>query len=616
MIKKNVTACYECGGPKADQKTFASCTIRNTPSLPIHCIVWAKHLFNQLFGEDEDPDNDVSPDMNDPELMNSSNDKENSDNSNNENAGKPPSTRKWAENNGYDTVLLFDKLFRIDIEYLHKMDKLWKNRTKPITLKYDQLDIELPNTSNATSSESNGEHYSLQDQKVLNLKECYDLFASSLEQLKQRLKTEKLLIWDKDDEPALDFVTAVSNLRSFCFHIEPKSKFDVKSMAGNIIPAISSTNSIIGGLMVLQLINLSKRLAKLTDEQRSNKKEISELFKSTIKHVFLRRVSVNVGNLIAAYDCFEQNPKCLVCCTKNIPEIEVKLNFKQVTMSELVEQFLFKKLHFVCPDIQLDGQPTIIWSKDDFEDYSDSEKEEYKSKLLVDYSLIKDKVRLKVYDLLQSMTVIITLVNEDFSLNENDGLFYKMRITSEVDEETEEEQPTASTSLEEDPIEVTSHQFETEAQDTVDLADGESNNTNGEKLNGNLNNGTSNNCSMDSIEIDSTTNDKSVEYQESTTNSTKSNAVNTNDIATSKTVESNEIVVIDSDDEDVLCNTIDEQQSNNSKQVDNSICEVLDDDDDLEFIEMREVKEKRKIELDDTESEQSNKKQRIENSQI
>lgn len=35
-----------------DTKSFAVCTIRSTPSLPIHCIVWAKSwLFNVLFGE-------------------------------------------------------------------------------------------------------------------------------------------------------------------------------------------------------------------------------------------------------------------------------------------------------------------------------------------------------------------------------------------------------------------------------------------------------------------------------------------------------------------------------------------------------------------------------------
>ncbi|KAF8432325.1 hypothetical protein L210DRAFT_3507511 [Boletus edulis BED1] len=36
-------------------KLLPVCTIRSTPSQPIHCIVWAKsYLLPQLFGEDED----------------------------------------------------------------------------------------------------------------------------------------------------------------------------------------------------------------------------------------------------------------------------------------------------------------------------------------------------------------------------------------------------------------------------------------------------------------------------------------------------------------------------------------------------------------------------------
>uniref|UniRef100_A0A915KUG7 THIF-type NAD/FAD binding fold domain-containing protein n=1 Tax=Romanomermis culicivorax TaxID=13658 RepID=A0A915KUG7_ROMCU len=66
VIKKGVTECYECQA-KAPPKSYPACTIRNTPSEPIHCIVWAKHLFNQLFGE-IDPDEDVSPDLNDTEI--------------------------------------------------------------------------------------------------------------------------------------------------------------------------------------------------------------------------------------------------------------------------------------------------------------------------------------------------------------------------------------------------------------------------------------------------------------------------------------------------------------------------------------------------------------------
>ena len=63
---------------------------------------------------------------------------------------------------------------------------------------------------------------------------------------------ESLIEFDKDDEDTLDFVTASANLRSTIFGIETKSKFDIKQMAGNIIPAIATTNAIVAGLCVLQ----------------------------------------------------------------------------------------------------------------------------------------------------------------------------------------------------------------------------------------------------------------------------------------------------------------------------------------------------------------------------
>lgn len=134
-ICRSLTECYECQ-PKPRQKTFPGCTIRNTPSEPIHCIVWAKHLFklvcsgcvhacgsgsgwwqtgisliSQLFGE-EDPDQDVSPDTEDPELT--------------ADAGKSAleseaksgaiggierrSTRAWAEESDYNPEKLFNKV--------------------------------------------------------------------------------------------------------------------------------------------------------------------------------------------------------------------------------------------------------------------------------------------------------------------------------------------------------------------------------------------------------------------------------------------------------------------------------------------------------------------------
>ena len=63
---------------------------------------------------------------------------------------------------------------------------------------------------------------------------------------------DPVITFDKEDEDTLDFVAAAANLRSIVFGIETKSRFDIKQMAGNIIPAIATTNAIIAGLCVLQ----------------------------------------------------------------------------------------------------------------------------------------------------------------------------------------------------------------------------------------------------------------------------------------------------------------------------------------------------------------------------
>ena len=53
VIVPKVTECYECQ-PKPAQKVYPICTIRSTPSQPVHCVVWAKEAFKLLFGDASD----------------------------------------------------------------------------------------------------------------------------------------------------------------------------------------------------------------------------------------------------------------------------------------------------------------------------------------------------------------------------------------------------------------------------------------------------------------------------------------------------------------------------------------------------------------------------------
>lgn len=322
------------------------------------------------------------------------------------------------------------------------MDKLWENRQKPFPINYDKViqnQIEFNSIEGSSRQEVNGSGDSGEDlkaQKLWSIKECLNTFDESVKQLKERLNSEKFLVWDKDDESALNFVTAVSNLRSFCFHISRKSKFDVKSMAGNIIPAISSTNSIVGGLIVLQSLNVLRNLI-----QSQTKEESDKQLQDICRHIYLRRVGLlaSAKNLISATPLELPKKDCLIC-SSTVPEIEISLNINETLLiSDFVEQIIIGKLHFVCPDVKLDGQSIILWSKDDYEESSDAEKQRTQQKRLSDFKdkdgndLIKDKTRLLIDDLLQELKIIVTIKDVKIDKNENEGVFYKMVITREGD---------------------------------------------------------------------------------------------------------------------------------------------------------------------------------------
>ncbi|KAF9531343.1 hypothetical protein CPB83DRAFT_848881 [Crepidotus variabilis] len=261
------TECFDCI-PKPTPKTFPVCTIRSTPSQPIHCIVWGKtYLMGQLFGEDED----ATGELDDAEKQG-------------ENAQEIETLRKEAQ--AFKTVrdairnkkasdaakLAFQKVFNADIRNLLSMSDMWKSRSPPIPLDYDAIlnDTFNPQTNRppvaSTSNLANGQAgnsgnaSNLRDQRTLSLKDNFELFVSSTNRLAARLRHgEETISFDKDDEDTLDFVTATSNLRSYAYGIDSKTRWEVKEMAGNIIPAIATTNAIIAGIIVLQALHLLRK---------------------------------------------------------------------------------------------------------------------------------------------------------------------------------------------------------------------------------------------------------------------------------------------------------------------------------------------------------------------
>eukprot|EP01134_Creolimax_fragrantissima_P007241 CFRG7241T1 len=343
VIWKGKSECFECY-PKPAPKTFPVCTIRNTPTLPIHCVVWAKYLFAQLFGEADDIEQ-VSPDDADPELAQP--DPQEMDTDAAKGDEKPPSLREVMESKQYDGRILSMRVYHDDIIRLLSMASLWKKRKCPTPLNMDHIPADTTPTADAPASKKPS---LLESQRVWTLRENCDKFLQSVESIKQRFNladtdAEKtILSWDKDEPEFLDFVVAASNLRAYVFGIEMLSLFDIKSIAGNIIPAIASTNAIIAGYIVVEAVNI---LTNRFEQCRAR---------------YLWRASNASGLLMISTKLNKPNPKCYVCADK--PTVSVEVDMRTFTLLNLKE-LLTGALGMLAPDVMCAGRILISSDPED-----------------------------------------------------------------------------------------------------------------------------------------------------------------------------------------------------------------------------------------------------------
>ncbi|KIY61796.1 hypothetical protein CYLTODRAFT_362355 [Cylindrobasidium torrendii FP15055 ss-10] len=291
-IVKDLTECFDCV-PKPTPKTFPVCTIRSTPSAPVHCVVWAKsYLMGELFGEGEEGGRRDA--LSEAEKSGEGG------------ADQIRTLRAQARAfEGLRAALrdpsrapldvakdIFRKVYEDDVKALLGMEDMWRTRSRPVPLSWDAvLANEPPHPDDVPFKEDWGQGEGgegegegrevIKDQRALSRAENLVLFAKATVSLALRLRGgegaggvqgageggegggEKEIVFDKDDEDTLDFVTAAANLRSATAGAEKKTRigktrWEVKEMAGNIIPAIATTNAVVAGLIVLQAVRLLK----------------------------------------------------------------------------------------------------------------------------------------------------------------------------------------------------------------------------------------------------------------------------------------------------------------------------------------------------------------------
>ena len=227
---------------------------------------------------------------------------------------------------------MFDKVYKLDVERLLKMEDMWRSRKRPTPLAYETL-ASAPQSSGTANGSAPAEASALiRDQRTLTLADSFELFLSSFGRLVARQASDPTpLDWDKDDDDALDFATAAANLRASVFAIPLKTRFEVKQMAGNIIPAIATTNAIVAGLIVLQ------SLKALRD-----------------KWADARIVYVARGPTKATSWAYlpKPNPRCATCQT---PYVALQADVSRLTLGTFVRE--------VCPAVGLPGEGGVAVSE-------------------------------------------------------------------------------------------------------------------------------------------------------------------------------------------------------------------------------------------------------------
>ncbi|UKK00087.1 ubiquitin-activating enzyme E1 [Theileria orientalis] len=341
-ILKDVTKCYDCE-PLPKTTAIPVCSIRQIPDKPTHCIAWARMLYQLLFGTPDN--NNLLTDLSVPTL--------------------PP-----AENLNEASVVeyinrIFNFLFNSEVESLLKMEKVWKERDPPKPLKHEfkmktnqeeKVGVseykELRGKRRSSKSERSNWSKAMKTNEglkvkvvasdsapkgnkfaVLELDELYDQFERSITEI--LLKNSHILgsaTFSKDDEVAVEFVSASANIRMHNFGIKPLSTWEVQSIAGSIVPAIASTNAIVASFQVVQLMHLLKYL-----NSKEKSFNTSKCRKVWVKSNVMGSNPLVSGKLSQPEELDPPNPNCTTCQQKSV---RVKVKSLETTIFKFVDSVI------------------------------------------------------------------------------------------------------------------------------------------------------------------------------------------------------------------------------------------------------------------------------------
>ncbi|CAL0303563.1 unnamed protein product [Lupinus luteus] len=321
LITLNLGSRYEAAGPWF-----------------VHCIVWAKDLlFAKLLG-DKNQDNDLNVRSSDAA-------------SSSKNVEDVFERRRGEEIEQYGRKI-FDHVFGYNIELALSNEETWKNRNRPKPIySKDVLPKELAlQNGNMDNNHASDDGLSVSAMASLGMKNPQDIWSVKenstifLEALKlfftKREKEIGNLSFDKDDQLAVEFVTAAANIRAASFGIPLHNLFEAKGIAGNIVHAVATTNAAIAGLIVIEAIKV------LRNDTKSYRMTYC-----------LEHPSRNM--LLMPVEPFEPNKSCYT-------PLSLEINTNRSKLKDLVEKIVKAKLGMNLPLIM--NASSLLYEAGDVED--------------------------------------------------------------------------------------------------------------------------------------------------------------------------------------------------------------------------------------------------------
>ena len=444
--------CYDCRPKPPDQKTFAVCTIHARPTTMVHCVHFAKELYERLFGVNrggggaDDGDEAAAAAV--------------------EQKGEFDRVagllgRLWtslrsplpaaAESIHAAAIDIFDELFGRRIQAQRELLMAAAASAASVSSAAGAMAAASSVTPLFAVSVDNGERSGaspppttttttktplvptawaaepiaflsaylaqlLKDSltmmsKNLPLVALRDLFCVSLTCLEDRNRREASgqRAFSKDDPAAMLFVAVVANVRAqnFGIHPSPMSFYDLRTMAGSIVPAIASTNAVIAACAAAQAVSILTSPSASPQQHYVALRHVAQRVRRALPPSLIDPTTTRVRRGKAALcvfdDClltsFPASPPvagCIVCSDDAIRRIAVKANLRQLvtadhgrheggappprisvstvavgvppplTLGDFVRRFLMKQMSLVSPTVAMG--PRVLYEHEDFED--------------------------------------------------------------------------------------------------------------------------------------------------------------------------------------------------------------------------------------------------------